>query len=151
MSATISNLPAWVNQPPAAYDIVTAFYPESKPRPGVKLLRPCLVTQVRKNNETHAYACAVVFGTKHLKIMRRQYLDIIVQNHEDITAFGLGMATRFDLDSPVLLPWTSQFFGCWRGKRSPVIGSLTADYVKDYAFKMLRRGSVPSPAPTPPA
>jgi hypothetical protein len=80
------------------------------------------VTQVRKDNDSDAHACAVVFGTKNLKIMQRQFLDIIVQNHEDILAFGLAMATRFDLDHPVSLPWTPEFFGCWTGKRSPVIG-----------------------------
>ncbi len=143
MSAPISRLPAWVNQPPHAYDIVTAFYPETKPKPGSKRPRPCVVTRVQKDNRSDAYACTVIFGTKNLKIMQRQFLDIIVQNHEDITAFGLGMATRFDLDSPVTLPWTPQFFGCWSGKRSPVIGHLTEVYIKDYAFKMLRRGSVP--------
>jgi hypothetical protein len=145
MSATTSNPPEWVNRPPAAYDIVAAFYPETSPRPGTKKLCPCLVTQVRQNADTGAHACVVVFGTTHLKVIQRQHLDIIVQNHEDVTAFGLAMPTRFDLDSPVLLPWIPQFFGCWRGRPSPIIGSLTADYVRDYAFKMLRRGSVPRP------
>jgi hypothetical protein len=144
MSDPASKLPAWVDRPPNAYDIVTAYFPESKPRPGDQSLRPCLVTRVLKADDAPGeYACEVVFGTKHLKIMQRQFLDVIVQNHEHMTDFGLAMATRFDLDSHATLPWTPQFFGCWRGKRSPVIGSLTSDYVKDYAFKMLRRLSVP--------
>jgi hypothetical protein len=143
MSGKVSALPAWVNKPPGAYDIVTAYFPETNPRPGETRLRPCLVTQVQQNRETESYACAVVFGTKQLKLTRRGHLDIIIQNHEDIIAFGLGMATRFDLDSPVRLPWSTQFFGCWSGRRSPVIGHLTIEYVRDYAFKMLKRGSVP--------
>ena len=144
MSGPTSKLPAWVDRPPNAYDIVTAYFPESKPRPGAKHLRPCLVTRVlTAADAADEYACEVVFGTKHLKIMQRQFLDVIVQNHEHMTDFGLAMATRFDLDSHIILPWTAQFFGCWRGKRTPVVGSLTSDYVKDYAFKMLRRQSVP--------
>jgi hypothetical protein len=103
-----------------------------------------LVTQVLKN-EAGQIGCVVAFGTKHLKIMTRQPLDIIVQNYEHLSQFGLPMATRFDLDSLTALPWTTQFFGCWKGYRSPIIGRLTADYIMDYAFKMLRRGSVPAP------
>ena len=141
MSATTSHPPAWVSQTPAAYDIVTAYFPETKPRPGSKRLRPCLVTQVLRNQDTGELACVLAFGTKHLKIMARQHLDIIVQNSSDIPRFGLGMATRFDLDSRVSLPWTSQFFGCWTGFATPIIGRLTEPYIRDYAFKMLARGS----------
>jgi hypothetical protein len=106
-------------------------------------LRPCLVTRVLRDEEG-SIGCTVVFGTKKLKIMTRQHLDIIVGKSEDISQFGLAMATRFDLDSPVDLPWTPDFFGCWTRKKSPVIGKLTVEYIKDFAFKMLRRGSVGS-------
>jgi hypothetical protein len=133
--------PPWVNQIPSAYDIVTAWYPETKPKPGLKRLRPCLVTKLLQNDETGEFACVVAFGTKHLKVMQRSHLDIIVQNAVDIPLMGLAMATRFDLDSALPLPWSAQFFGCWSGMHTPILGRLTQEYIKDYAYKMLARGS----------
>ncbi len=66
---------------------------------------------------------------------------MIVQSVSDLNRMGLPVATRFDLDSHVDLPWTPEFFGCWSGKSSLVIGRLTGDYLIEYAFKMLRRRS----------
>ncbi|MEJ0093836.1 MAG: hypothetical protein WDN46_10445 [Methylocella sp.] len=77
-----------------------------------------------------------------MKITQRFHLDIIVQNTSDIELVGLKMATRFDLDSITRLPWTPEFFGCWAGRAHPRIGALTEVYIRDYAFKMLARGSV---------
>jgi hypothetical protein len=74
--------------------------------------------------------------------MQRQHLDLIIQNASDLRQFGLYRATRFDLDHIVMLPWTPEFFGCWDRYSSPLIGSLTEPYIKDYAFLSLRRQSV---------
>lgn len=131
----------WVDQPPAAYDIVTARFPETKPKAELRL-RPCLVCQVLRESSSGAIACRVAFGTKHLKIIRRAHLDIIVQNANDLSSFGLPMATRFDLDSIIALPWTPEYFGCWSHRSHPKIGTLTEVYIRDYAFKMLLRGSL---------
>jgi hypothetical protein len=90
---------------------------------------------------TKATACDVPFGTKNLKIVHRQAVDIIIQNAAHISQFGLHCATRFDLDRIVTLPWTTEFFGCWHGFQTPVISRLTEVYIKDFAFKMLRRNS----------
>ena len=88
------------------------------------------------------FACEVAFGTKNLKLMQREQLDLVIQNASHIRQFGLERATRFDLDLIIALPWTAEFFGCWRGYTSPVIGSLTSEYIKEYAYQMLRRKSV---------
>jgi hypothetical protein len=70
-------------------------------------------------------------------------LDLIIQNAADLNQFGLVRATRFDLDNIArALPWTAEFFGCCTGYRTPVIGSLTKDYIKTYAYLMMSRGSV---------
>ena len=105
------------------------------------MLRPGLVTEVLRDTKSGRVACRVAYGTKHLKIMRRGYLDLIVQNSEDIARFGLARATRFDLDNTAVLPWQSPFFGCWPGFRTPVIGALTELYIREYAFLMMRRDS----------
>lgn len=76
-----------------------------------------------------------------LKIGRRQHLDVIVQHHPHIDMFGLACATRFDLDNLATLPWNDAFFGCWTGYQSPVLGTLTEWYQRDFAFKMVNRRS----------
>lgn len=86
-------------------------------------------------------ACRVAYGTKNLKTYQRLTKDIIIQNAADLDSIGLPMATRFDLDERnlVTLPWTSEFFGCWTGFPSPVIGALTEEYVRQYAYIMAVR------------
>lgn len=100
------------------------------------------MTAVSQNQSDGMFACQVAFGTKNLKLMQRQHVDLIVQNATSLRQFGLYRATRFDLDFVVVLPWTPEFFGCWDGYSTPVIGSLTEEYIKDYAYLMLRRKSV---------
>ena len=134
--------PTWVSDPPSAYDIVACWYPErhktGSPGPA---LRPGLVVQVLRGAKTGQIACRVAYGTKKLKIVQRGHLDLIVQNSEHLSQLGLGMATRFDLDLMAVLPWGTEFFGCWGGYPSPLIGSLTEVYIKEYAFLMMRRRS----------
>jgi hypothetical protein len=91
--------------------------------------------------ETKQYACEVAFGTKNLKLMARQHLDLIIQNAEHLRQLGLYRATRFDLDNIITLPWDDEYFGCWGGHSSPVLSSLTELYVKEYAYLMMRRSS----------
>lgn len=133
-------LPRWVDTPPTPFSIVTAYYPETNPK-GALRLRPCLVKAVVEYEDGEK-GCLVYFGTKHLKVFKRQGWDVIVQNAGDIAQFGLAMATRFDLDSEEPLPWHPDFFGCWRGKPTLRLGELSADYITEYLWAMNRRGSV---------
>ena len=128
----------WTHTPPSVFDIVTSYFPERTGEPSLKL-RPSLVLAVLQEENTGAFACHVAFGTKNLKLLQRQHLDLVVQNFRDLDHLGLHRATRFDLDQKVTLPWTEEFFGCWEGQSTPVIGALTENYLRDYAFLMLRR------------
>lgn len=132
--------PNWLTQPPTAFDLVAARFPETKPK-GELRLRPCLVLNVLRGKSDGAIACRLAYGTKHLKFIQRKTLDIIVQNHDDLDAMGLSMATRFDLDpkNVVILPWNEENFGCWSGYPHPKIGALTEDYIKTYAYIMALR------------
>ena len=123
--------PKWLTQPPSAFDIVTGYFPESKPK-GALRLRPCLVLDVLRGKESGQIACRIAYGTKNLKFVQRRYLDLIIPNASDLNSMGLSTATRFDLDSrnTALLPWTEEFFGCWAGYNMPKICTLTEDYIK---------------------
>jgi len=137
---TSSGNPAWVSSPPSAYDIVACWYPlKERPDDPGPVLRPVLVTTVQRGQQSGLFACRVAFGTKQLKIPQRRDKDIIVQNTNDIRIFGLARATRFDLDTTATLPWTPDFFGCWTDHASPLIGSLTEPFIKEYAFLMMLR------------
>lgn len=135
-----STPPNWLTQPPTAFDLVAARFPETKPK-GELRLRPCLVLNVLRGKADGAIACRLAYGTKHLKFIQRKALDIIVQNHDDLDAMGLPMATRFDLDEKnvVILPWNEENFGCWSGYQHPKIGALSEEYIKNYAFIMALR------------
>jgi hypothetical protein len=95
--------------------------------------------EVLEDKNTGQFACKVAFGTKVLKLMQRQHLDLIIQNAADLRILGLYRATRFDLDSTAVLLWSEEFFGCWAGHNTPVIGTLTESYIKDFAYLMMRK------------
>src|SRR5947209_5692872 len=120
------NNPAWTVTPPGLFDIVACYFPENQTldEPGLKL-RPALVVKVLRGKKSGGFYCNVAYGTKTLKFLKRQHLDLIIQNAEDLRHLRLYRATRFDLDLiAVELPWTPDFFGCWSGYASPVIGTL---------------------------
>jgi hypothetical protein len=95
-----------------------------------------------QGKKTRAFACRVAYGTKILKIIKRQAVDLIIQHQGDLDQIGLPRPTRFDLDRIVTLPWGEPFFGCWTGYPTPKIGSLTEKYIREYAFLMMKRQSV---------
>lgn len=133
--------PFWVATPPNAFDIATAWFPERNSIPPGPKLRPSLVIAVLQNKISGSIACKIAYGTKNLKLTQRGQLDLIIQNSVDMALFGLSTATRFDLDFTATVPWNNKYFGCWYGYSSPVIGSLTEHYIRDFAFITLRRNS----------
>lgn len=139
-SALTTPQPNWIDQPPSAFDIVSGYYPETKPKAELPL-RPCLVIDVLKGVKSGNTAVRIAYGTKNLKFVQRKHVDLIIQNHAHLREIGLPRATRFVLDpeSIIVLPWTTEFFGCWEGYPDPVIGRLTERYIKDYAYSMMMR------------
>ena len=126
------------------FDIVTGYYPESRPKAGTSAHRPCLVTAVYQDTESGGYACEVTFGTKSLKTHQRSGLDIIIINSADLDAICLPRATRVDLDADnrVVMELKKDNFMPWSGYQSPKIGALTLEYQKDYAWLMAKRGGI---------
>lgn len=137
-----SAKPAWTTAPPSAYDIVACWFPETEvpDEPG-RAHRPALIIQVLKGEKTGTFACKVAYGTKILKIIKRQTVDLIVQHQADLNQIGLPRPTRFDLDRMVTLPWEPPFFEPWTGYASPKIGALTEIWIREYAFLMMKRQS----------
>lgn len=139
MASSAAHIPRWLDSPPSPFDIVTCYFPEQDPAPGASpKLRPALVINVYRGKSSGAFACDVVFGSTHLKLTTRLG-DLVIQNAADLAVIGLPRATRFDLDRPLRLPWSTEFFDTWRGYKTPRIGALTLEYQKDYAFLMMMR------------
>ena len=131
----------WTTERPNAYEVVTAYFPETATEETddwVKL-RPCLIMNVNKGRTTGTIALKIAYGTRKLKFPSRGSIDLIIQNSKDLDDIGLPCATRFDLDNTVTLPWTHDYFGCWPNRVSPYIGSLTEFYIKEYAYRMMMR------------
>jgi hypothetical protein len=135
-------MPEWAAAPPSMMDIVTAYYPETKPKGDLRL-RPCLVTAVYVDEDTQEFLCDVAYGTTNLKAWVRMGKDVIIQNISDLDSVGLPRATRFNLDikDRVRLVWGDRDFGCWTGNSSPRIGTLTDHYQREYAFCMMKQMS----------
>jgi hypothetical protein len=123
------------------FDIVTGYFPETKPEAGGAKLRPLLVTKVLRNKQNGSFACEVAYGTSNLKVGQRLLDDIIIQNFNDLNELNLYQATRFVLrkSARVVMPWSSEYFGCWTGHLTPRLSTLLVDYQKDYAFSMMRQ------------
>lgn len=140
MGSDKSSEPEWLLNPPSMFDIVTGYFPETKPKGGVIKLRPMLVTRVLRHRSTGDWACEVAYGTSVLKTWLRMNDDIIIQNSSDLDSMGLAQATRFVLDPAMraTLPWSEAHFGCWSNHKCPKLGTLTVEYQKDYAFAMMR-------------
>ena len=137
------SAPDWTLSPPNLFDIVTGFYPETKPVAGTPALRPCLVTHVYQDTESGGFACEIAYGTTHLKSVTRRDKDIIIQNSSHLDEVGLPMATRFDLDLDcrIVLEWSQKNFKPWSNRRTPRIGQLTIFYQKEYVWLMAMRSA----------
>lgn len=135
-----SSGPNWVTQHPSVFDIVTGFFPETKPKAELRL-RPCLVIKVLRKKDSGEIACLCSFGTSNLKTAQRSAIDLIIQNATDMAEMGLPMATRFDLDprNQAVMYWSEKFFGCWQGYNHPKLGALTTTYQKEFAYSMMMR------------
>ena len=134
---------SWISRPPSAFDIVTCYLPNDD---GSELkLRPAVVLKILKAKSSGTIACEIAYGTSNLKLAQRSHRDFFVQNSADLDSFNLPMATRFDLDreNRVILPWTAEFFGCWRGYDHPRLSSLTVDYVRELAWLLARQTMPP--------
>lgn len=129
----------WFKRPPAAFDIVTCYFPETQPEPGGLKLRPALVLSVLRDKNMGMIALRIAYGTSHLKLTLRSDVDLIVQNAADMAVIGLPRATRFALDELATLPWCPPHFDCWDGYETPKIGQLTEPYARDLAWLMHKR------------
>lgn len=143
LPSVTSSTPEWTQSPPSVFDIVTGYYPETKPRGDGPVLRPCLVLRVLRSKLSGEIAVELTYGTKNLKTWARIDKDIIIQNTTDLDEMGLAVATRFNLDDDhrIIRPWKPPHFDCWSNQRTPKIGSLLVDYQKEYAWIMMRRQS----------
>lgn len=127
-------MPDWLTTIPVKMEIVTTYFPESKPKGALKL-RPCLIVDVIKSTVTGQIYCEVAYGTKNLTSVYGGEL-IPIHNSTDLTSMGLPVATNFVMEKAkrATLPWTEERFGCWSGRSSPRIGVLLPDYQKLFAF-----------------
>ena len=99
---------------PEIYDVLWCRFPH---RPDLHLPRdpphPVLVRAIEKHEITGEAIIHVTYGTSKIKRLRRQWFDLIIADPKELSAAGLRMPTRFDLqDSLNKLPidWNTDFF-----------------------------------------
>jgi hypothetical protein len=136
---------AWSYYPvstlPAPLDVVLCKFPEDLDlqKPPLKT-RPGLVIKTAYSDPGFEPEVRVVYGTSNLKMSKRRY-DLIVMNNQEMYEAGLSRATRFDLDKIVWMPWCSEFFikPDHPHYSSPVIGHLSDNSTRLLGHLMAER------------
>ncbi len=107
-------------------------------RPGNKL-RPTLVRATKRDTESGRSAAVVSYGTTVLKLGKRDKIDLIIQNAEQLGRLGLPHATRFDLDTMQWVLWTEEFFAIPPHASSIVTGALNDSQIQRFLGRLQRR------------
>jgi hypothetical protein len=97
---------------PHIFDIAWARFPYHGQggRPANDL-HPCLIVQVVEADADGSCWVAAFYGTSKLRMHEeRDQIDALVMNVEEMSRMGLRCATRFDLDRPMWMPWTDEYF-----------------------------------------
>ncbi|MDH2402409.1 hypothetical protein QCM77_20940 [Bradyrhizobium sp. SSUT18] len=124
---------------PARYAIAWCRFPlDQSGRPGKKL-RPTLVRAISRDTESKRSALVVSYGTKKLKLGYRDKVDLVIQNAAQIERLGLTMATRFDLDLLLRVPWAVEFFAPPPHAEDIVTGSLNDEQIERFKKKLRHR------------
>jgi hypothetical protein len=74
---------------------------------------PVVIREIEKNEPLGRAIVHVTYGTSNLKKLRRELLDLIIDDPNEMQIAGLRKPTRFDLNDnlnklPIL--WTWEFF-----------------------------------------
>jgi hypothetical protein len=115
------------------YDVVWCRWPTNVGEGGFKD-RPALVRSVRQKDGNRALE--VAYGTS--KLHKPYVSSFYVANLTDMNAAGLFLATRFELDLTLLLPFAEDYFPKRPDGVGPVIGRLSSHSV-DLLKQMLKR------------
>jgi hypothetical protein len=114
---------------PAPYDLVWCRFPDhqSLGNPGPKP-RPALVRNTAVDEDGHGEV-ELVYGTTKLKLNQRRF-DFFINQPYEMDHCGLFMATRFDLDNTVWVPWAAEWFQAVVETQSPIMGRLSGNGIK---------------------
>ena len=133
---------------PKQYDIVWCLYPrrEDKLLPG-PVARPCLVLDVRVDEQIKRAALLVAYGTGEFDEERHGEVDLIIDDWDEARALGLHKPTRFalSLQSRMLLPWCAEYFvpQYYVQQAGVIAGSLTDDQIERMIECLATRGLEP--------
>jgi hypothetical protein len=94
-----------------------------------------LVLGVAKGS-VDGYAVHVAYGTKSLDKTTRGKIDLIIELEADIDECGMAVPTRFDLENTAALMWEPPDFDCWKGRYTPVLGSLPKSQQVECSWKL---------------
>jgi len=117
----------WETSPPAIYDVVTGFFPETSPKETwATNPRPLLVCGVAQDTENGQYFCRIAYGTSQ-NTAGYGFNDLVIANLSILDSLNLKRPTKFVIHSGlqmVILPWSEEFFQPWTGYSTPVISRL---------------------------
>jgi len=100
------------------------------------------VRATKRDPATGRGGVLVSYGTIKLDLVRRNQLDLIIQNAERLRDLDLPMAVRFDLDLSNWLPWAEEFFAAPEHSIYMTAGTLNESEKTRLRKCLLRRGIV---------
>lgn len=115
----------WYPAAPIPLDVVWCHWPLTA---GGFKNRPCLVNRVLEQvyGDTVHYAVEVAYGTSRVnKSIRKNVGSFVIAKYEELQAIPLYQATRFELLTLQILPWTEEWFPTAPGRTGPVVGHMT--------------------------
>jgi hypothetical protein len=130
-----------VSNLPRIHYVVWCRLPNEKGEPG-ETVRPALVRGSKHHPATGRSALYVSYGTAKLDTVRRNNIDLIIQNNERMNELDLPMATRFNLDYANWLPWCAEFFSPPAHSTYVIAGPLSEQEKRVLRARLQRRGII---------
>lgn len=131
----------WRRTAPIPLDVVWCHWPLSA---GGFKDRPCLVNRVFETavGDEQRYAVEVAYGTsKVAKKLKRDVGSFVINKYESLQTIPLYQATRFELLTLQILPWTEEWFPNAPGRdNTPIVGHMTHhEIVRLNMFREMRK------------
>lgn len=134
----------WRRTAPTPLDVVWCNWPLTA---GGFKPRPCLVNRVLEQiiDEKLCFAVEVAYGTSKVdKNIKRNVGSFVIAKYESLQTIPLYQATRFELLTLQILPWTEEWFPNAPGRSAtPIVGHMTQhEIVRLNVFREMKQMTI---------
>lgn len=132
-------MPDWIAAHPHSFDIVTGFFPETRPKPTwADNPRPMLVVGVFRSKSSGRVWVRVAYGTSQVEKVRPP--NLIIGNMSHLDALNLPKPTAFVIhpgNQWAIIPWSEEHFAPWSSFATPIISRLPKE-MQEYVERTMQ-------------